>query len=620
MKRSNFPVTISGLLFAASFVVLAACSGGVDYGQKAASGVAGSAGEAGAGGATDAGTGGEAGSDKPTFCDPGSTVTCKCDGETGTKKCKDDGSAYGDCSCKSDAGPDGSDGSPNVCDPGSTKACKCGDLNGVETCKDDGSGYGACVCSMVCTPGEIKVTNCCADGKSGAQQCKADGSGYGDCMYCNATPDAGVHCGPYDVGQVIVSQCCPGGKDGKQVCQDTGVLSGCLDCPPDESHKYYADDDGDGDGDPNDTVITTSSTPPAGHVDHDGDCDDHDDAVFNGSTNACDCAGGGHGTRQCINGGWTACVGCQSTQYTYFRDADGDGLGDPANKQVTTSSTPPTGYVTNADDCDDTNAAVKSTGSRSCVGAGNCSGTQECVNGVWGSCACSATYTYYRDADNDGLGDAANKQASSSSTPPTGYVANSNDCDDTKSSVGASGNRSCVGAGNCSGTQTCANGVWSSCVCAPTEAGANRTVSCTYTVKPGQNATSLRFQLWDMYDMTQGNGTTPAGCVTTSGTSVNCTFTVKPVNKIILQVQVGTTRYWGDTSGWTPAPCIPESQWETLTGSSITILGTLSCTVDGLPASMGIEPNVYEDPNWSTHVQSCPGESKTPYLNGVIVL
>lgn len=462
MKRSTITTVIG--MFASSLVVLTACNGGVDYGEAANAGSAGEAGAAGSSGAagSDAGTGGsDAG-----VCDPGSSKACKCGDESGTKKCKDDGSGYDECKCEAKDG--GTDASP-ICDPGIYKPCKCGELDGNMRCLDDGSGFGECKCeagpdASVCTPGEYKTTGCCGNG-IGTQQCKQDGSGWGDCLYCEQ-PDAGpTKCGQYDVGTIVTSPCCPGGTNGKQVCQANGVMSECMDCPPPATHTHYHDSDGDGAGDPNDKIVDTNANPPAGYVNVDGDCDDNDPTVVPGSIRSCVCSGGGNGTQQCVNGAWTSCTGCQTTQYTHFRDADGDGLGDPANKLVNTSPTPPAGYVTNPNDCDDTNAAVGITGNRSCVGAGNCTGMQQCANGVWGTCTCSGSYTHYRDADGDQHGNPNDKIVDSSANPPSGYVNVGDDCDDTNPAVTTSGSKSCIGAGNCSGTQQCTNGAYGACVC-----------------------------------------------------------------------------------------------------------------------------------------------------------
>ncbi|WP_343747271.1 MopE-related protein [Fluviicola sp.] len=88
---------------------------------------------------------------------------------------------------------------------------------------------------------------------------------------------------------------------------------------------------------------------------------------------------------------------------TYYQDSDGDGLGNPAVSQP--GCAPITNYVTNDDDCDDTNAAI---------GLGT---------------------TYYADADGDGLGDAGSSVVSC--TPVANHVTNANDCDDTNAAIGA---------------------------------------------------------------------------------------------------------------------------------------------------------------------------------------
>lgn len=85
-----------------------------------------------------------------------------------------------------------------------------------------------------------------------------------------------------------------------------------------------------------------------------------------------------------------------------YRDADGDGLGDPANSALVCTRVP--GYVDNADDCDDANATIGEAGVR------------------------------YTDTDGDGHGDAAMGDARCPSVP--GYVISSDDCDDSNPNVG----------------------------------------------------------------------------------------------------------------------------------------------------------------------------------------
>ena len=94
---------------------------------------------------------------------------------------------------------------------------------------------------------------------------------------------------------------------------------------------------------------------------------------------------------------------------TYYRDADGDGYGNPAISAVSCALSVP-GYVTNNTDCNDNNAAMHT------------------------------TYTFYTDADADGYGDvAASAQvlcAANASTPPSSNLSRYNtDCDETRANV-----------------------------------------------------------------------------------------------------------------------------------------------------------------------------------------
>lgn len=90
-----------------------------------------------------------------------------------------------------------------------------------------------------------------------------------------------------------------------------------------------------------------------------------------------------------------------ATSVTYYQDSDGDGLGNPAVSQAVCAQ--PTGYVTNANDCNDANAAI------------------------------GLAQTFYQDFDNDGFGNALITQIAC--TQPTGYVSNNTDCKDSIASI-----------------------------------------------------------------------------------------------------------------------------------------------------------------------------------------
>ncbi len=89
------------------------------------------------------------------------------------------------------------------------------------------------------------------------------------------------------------------------------------------------------------------------------------------------------------------------TPQTWYADTDSDGLGDPNNTVEECSA--PSGYVSNANDCDDTDVSM------------------------------GAVQTWYLDADGDEYGDPGISQTTCS--PDPGYILDNTDCDDTMASV-----------------------------------------------------------------------------------------------------------------------------------------------------------------------------------------
>jgi cysteine-rich repeat protein len=105
-----------------------------------------------------------------------------------------------------------------------------------------------------------------------------------------------------------------------------------------------------------------------------------------------------------------------------YRDADMDGFGNVADSRAGCMAGG--GYVTNHDDCDDTSASRSPVGTESCDAIDNdCDGAVDESTGA----------PYYRDVDADGHGDRA--AMTIACARPAGYVASSDDCDDTRPEV-----------------------------------------------------------------------------------------------------------------------------------------------------------------------------------------
>ena len=149
---------------------------------------------------------------------------------------------------------------------------------------------------------------------------------------------------------------------------------------------WYADSDGDGFGSATNTTI--SATQPTGYVADSTDCDDSDADTFPGAAG---------------NDSSTACM----------TDADGDGYGDDS----------PGGGVTAGSDCNDANLSVNPGATEVCDSVDNdCDGTVD-------EASASDAATWYADSDSDSFGTSATTQVSCSQ--PSGYVADSTDCDDS---------------------------------------------------------------------------------------------------------------------------------------------------------------------------------------------
>jgi hypothetical protein len=227
---------------------------------------------------------------------------------------------------------------------------------------------------------------------------------------------------------------------------------------------FYVDSDGDGFGD--DATTTEACTAPEGYVEAAGDCDDGD-ASFNPGAVEDDCADptdyncdGSTGFADADGDGFAACEECDDTNKsvnpiaketcdsldnncdgdvdegvtsTFYEDGDGDGYGD--RKSSSEACSAPSGYVSDATDCDDSNRAVNPKATEVC----DTKDTDEDCDGLVDDddSSVTGTTTFYADSDGDGYGATSSSSSSTKKAcdQPASYSTTSDDCDDTDSKI-----------------------------------------------------------------------------------------------------------------------------------------------------------------------------------------
>jgi len=223
-------------------------------------------------------------------------------------------------------------------------------------------------------------------------------------------------------------------------------------------YTYYDDADGDGYGNATATAETGTSV-PAGHAENNTDCDDGDATVHPGATETC------NGTDDNCDGSTD-----EGVLNTYYRDFDSDGHGTSSG--TAEDCTPPSGYVSTSDDCDDRDSTTYPGAPEACDGNDNdCSGAPaadevdsdgDSVMACNGDCDDTSNTTYpgapelcdginndcddetdedityqnwYPDTDRDGYGDDSADPISDCADLAPEYSRTNDDCDDGNSNI-----------------------------------------------------------------------------------------------------------------------------------------------------------------------------------------
>ncbi len=279
-----------------------------------------------------------------------------------------------------------------------------------EDCDDKDAAFNPGASETECT--DPNDYNC--DGSVGYND--SDGDGFAACEECD-DGDAAVNPKAEEICDEQDNNC-----DGSV---DEGVTS-----------TYYQDKDADTYGDADFPVAACEA--PAGYSSVAEDCDDAATGVNPGAQEVCsgideDCDGLIDDADESLDA---------ASGVTTYSDDDGDGFGDPGS--ATTTCETPSGNVTNAEDCDDTDVAVSPDAEEACDGLdNNCDGAVD-------EAGASGETTWYDDADGDGYGDASS--ATSACEAPSGAVANATDCDDANGAVSPAASEVCDSVdNNCDG-------------------------------------------------------------------------------------------------------------------------------------------------------------------------
>jgi hypothetical protein len=353
---------------------------------------------------------------------PGATELCDgadndCDGDTDEADAADasawytdsDGDGYGDPTSATTActAPSGQVADDSDCDdgdaavhPGAAELC-----NGLD---DD--------CDGLVDDADPEVTG------DSTWYADDDGDGFGDAA-------ASTRACSQPTGFVADDSDCDDGDAGVH----PSALEGCNGVDDDcdgltdegdatDASTWYADADGDGFGDA--AASARACSQPTGHVSDSSDCDDSNAVTHPGAGEVCD------GLDNDCDGDTD-----EGALLSWYADSDGDGHGDSATSAE--ACTAPAGYVRGDGDCDDGDAAIHPAADE------YCNGVDDDCDGMVDERDAADAATWYADSDGDGYGSTA--YTASACSQPSGYVADSSDCDDNESTIHPAADEYCNG-------------------------------------------------------------------------------------------------------------------------------------------------------------------------------
>ena len=250
----------------------------------------------------------------------------------------------------------------------------------------------------------------------------ADGDGYNEELDCNDNrasiyPDADEHC------------------DGED-----NDCDGDIDEDPTDAPDWFPDEDRDGHGSDDADGAVASCEQPDEMVSSSDDCDDNDAGRSPDEDEIC-----GDALDNDCDGQVDEATSVDAVDW--YLDADGDGYGDALSIKQACSQ--PEGYVSNDDDCLDSDDTYYPDAPESCDGSDH-----DCDGEIYEDDG-EDTLTWYLDRDKDGYGGHTSsvKSCADPSTEVRTYALTSTDCDDTDDGANPGEEEICDGDdNNCDGS------------------------------------------------------------------------------------------------------------------------------------------------------------------------
>ncbi|MEN9787908.1 MAG: hypothetical protein RLZZ299_3172 [Pseudomonadota bacterium] len=265
----------------------------------------------------------------------------------------------------------------------------------------------------------------------------ADADGFGDavhpvvaCAQPPGTVSSATDCDDEDADiSPLATEVCDA-ADVDEDC-DARVDDADPSVAPGSRATWYADGDSDGYGDA--TRPAAACAAPDGHVAQAGDCDDARADVSPAGAEVCDAANVDEDCDSAVDDTDPSVASASRTPW--YADADGDGWGDTA-RTVQACDAPtglPEAWVAASGDCDEQRATIHPGATEVCDAADvdeDCDGAEDDAD----SDVDPAGYTvWYADTDSDGHGDPVAPRGACD--VPGGFVADADDCDDTRADV-----------------------------------------------------------------------------------------------------------------------------------------------------------------------------------------